>query len=102
MASWAPRTMSVPVDDCEPLIGPSTAIVPAVGDAVVELDDEQLDAPTAVTANATTTGATRIGLRLRLEPPVQPTAPSCQPGDNAVEYWIAIAVWLASARSPPE
>jgi hypothetical protein len=66
--------MSVPVEDCEPLIGPSTAIVPAVGDAVVELDDEQLEAPTAVTASATTTAATRIWLILRFKPP--PYAPS--------------------------
>jgi hypothetical protein len=45
--------MSIPVEDWEPLIGPSTAITPALGDPVVELEDEQPAAIIAPTASET-------------------------------------------------
>jgi hypothetical protein len=45
--------MSIPVEDCEPLIGPSTATTPALGDPLVELEDEQPAAMIAPVASAT-------------------------------------------------
>jgi hypothetical protein len=44
--------MSIPVEDWEPLIGPSTAITPALGEPVVELEDEQPAAIIAAVAMA--------------------------------------------------
>jgi hypothetical protein len=56
--------MSIPVDDWEPVIGPSTAMRPGLGEPVAEFEDEQPDAMTAVVARTTAIDATRIRLRL--------------------------------------
>jgi hypothetical protein len=59
--------MSIPVDDCEPLIGPSTAMTPGVGDAV-EVDE--LEQPAAITAAVASEAATRMR---------KPTLPATRP-----------------------
>ena len=56
--------MSIPVEDCEPLIGPSTAMTPGLGEPVAEFEDEQPDAMTTVLARAMAIDEKRIGLRL--------------------------------------
>jgi hypothetical protein len=57
--------MSIPVEACEPLIGPSTAITPALGDPLVELEDEQPAATIAPVASAKT-ALTRDGKTLKI------------------------------------
>src|SRR5665213_4064929 len=48
-ASWAPRHMSMPVEDCEPVSGASTAIRPGVNFFAGAADDGDVQ-PTAISA----------------------------------------------------
>src|SRR6266700_2233001 len=66
-ASSAPRYMSIPVDDCDPVNGASTAISPGVNDFAdaAEADDDHPPAVKPMVAKTTGNVMTRYRRRIR-------------------------------------